>query len=312
MSSCCLCKADLRPEAALTCSDCKKTYDFQCGQVKEVIFRNRSLDEQAAWICLPCRQPKKMIKITCEEEMNLTTLANLVLSLKSDIATYQSTIDSKIAGLEKSYVEIAKKLDTVVGLQKRVDDLEGVVERQNRENYELRRQLRDLEQYSRKSQLEFGGIPQNPNEKPEDLEAAVIDIANQLEVNLQSDDIEAIHRIPTRFKPSPIIVAFVNRKKRELLLNNRYKHSISYANSNKITIRESLSKHFRELLNRTKEKAEENKYDFCWFKNKQIYVKRKKDSREVIIVRDYEDLNKLTYLDRVSQSHRSNWKTPRS
>lgn len=261
----------------------------------------------------------KVVSVTAEEEeeVNLGTLTKLVLSLKHDVAANQKTTEAKIAEVVKSqefiaeaYDEITKKLDAVIGLQKRVEDLEEVVAMRDNENFELRKQIRDLEQYSRRSQLEFLGLPQKPDEKPEDLEAAVLTIANQLEVNLKGDDLEAVHRIPTLIKPSPIIVSFVNRKNRDLLLKNRYKHPTKYDGADKVFIRESLSKYFRELLKLTKEKADACNYDYCWFKNKQIYVKRKKESREVIIVKEMNDLNKLIKVDR--ESRRNLWKTPHS
>ena len=78
-------------------------------------------------------------------------------------------------------------------------------------------QIDDLEQYTRKHNLEIHGIPEKTEEN---LAEQVITLGNALNVTIRRDDIDICHRMFTgrnASKPSPIIVRFKSyRTKKEL------------------------------------------------------------------------------------------------
>ena len=79
-------------------------------------------------------------------------------------------------------------------------------------------QLDDLEQYTRKHNLEIHGIPETPDEN---LAERVIALRNALNVTICNDDIDICHRLQTSKNSSklakPIIVRFKSyRAKKEL------------------------------------------------------------------------------------------------
>lgn len=214
----------------------------------------------------------------------------------------QMKTEEKLTGVIKSqefigqkYDDLIQKLDDVMGLKGRVDDLEKITQTQAAENAELRIQLHELEQSSRHRQVEMTGILESKDETSDDLENAVINIAQKLRVTIHKSDIEAVHRAPTPFKPQPIIVSFVNKKVRNMVMENRYETVVKNGMGKRIFINESLSYYYRQLLKKSKERSKELNYDYCWFKNKQIYVKRSEQERRPVVIRNEKDLDKLVF-----------------
>ena len=79
----------------------------------------------------------------------------------------------------------------------------------------------DLEQYTRKFNLEVYGVPQ---EEEEDCEQLILDLARCMEIDLQPDDIDICHRMKKgNTQPRPIIVRFTNYYSRDKMYKNRRK-----------------------------------------------------------------------------------------
>ena len=81
--------------------------------------------------------------------------------------------------------------------------IQGVpVSHLTRENGELRYKIEETEQYMRKSNVITRGVPED---RDEDVRKLVTDVANELGVELERGDIKKTQRLPSRFKPRPII-----------------------------------------------------------------------------------------------------------
>ncbi|KAK3731907.1 hypothetical protein QZH41_005544 [Actinostola sp. cb2023] len=73
----------------------------------------------------------------------------------------------------------------------------------------------ELEMYSRKHNLEIHGVPEDNDE---DLDEVVIKLATILGVEADEDDIDIVHRLPSRSKgPRPIIVKFRSHKEEKFI-----------------------------------------------------------------------------------------------
>ena len=107
-------------------------------------------------------------------------------------------------------------------LQKKTDDL-------MKENQCLKDQLieeekmrDDLDQYNRRENLEFHGIPLNPNENTNYI---IKTMAKKLNINLKENNISNSHRLPKSSSNNPpiIIARFTNRtfQKRKNLIGVR-------------------------------------------------------------------------------------------
>ena len=112
-------------------------------------------------------------------------------------------------------------------------------------------------QYSRRNNLEFVGIPNSISQ--DDLDDNVIEILKSIEVNVQSEDIEACHRLDygkneSRDQPKRTIVEFLNRKNCDNRMKNRKekkytdKSVLGYNGDTSIFINHNLCRYYRSLL----------------------------------------------------------------
>ena len=83
------------------------------------------------------------------------------------------------------------------------------IDKQDDEIYNLLDNLESLEQYTRKNSLEIHGVPK---EAYSSTEEAVLAIANALEVDISSNDIEISRYLKRRNNNTAIIVKFANHK----------------------------------------------------------------------------------------------------
>lgn len=75
---------------------------------------------------------------------------------------------------------------------------------------EVRQELIGLKQYSRRNNLEIKGAPTTPDES---LHTMMLNIAGIVKQDLQAEDIEVVHRVSTKDKNQPNIVArFILKK----------------------------------------------------------------------------------------------------
>ena len=106
--------------------------------------------------------------------------------------------------------------------------METDLEEQSEENVKLEKKLGeifmqhdDLEQYTRKFNLEIHGIPEKKDEDPEDI---VLDLTKLVEIDVTYHDIDITHRLNKGHKsPRPIIVRFSNYYSKEQMYRGRWK-----------------------------------------------------------------------------------------
>ena len=145
-------------------------------------------------------------------EANTNLLINEHKALKTHFEELQKTLQFTQADVEDMKKENQKLKDTVKAvsekkseLEKKVDQLENILEKKLEEATKMHD---NLEQYSRKFNLEIYGIP---DQKKEDTEEIVLNLAKRLNVNLEPEDIDIEHRMKKgNTRPRPIIVRFTN------------------------------------------------------------------------------------------------------
>ena len=88
--------------------------------------------------------------------------------------------------------------------------LKDQVQRLHGPNMYLENGLHDLQQFSRRNNLEISGLEECKDSGEE--EAKPLEFFHELGVTIEAGDIEACHRIPTKRKDKkkPLIVRFVN------------------------------------------------------------------------------------------------------
>ena len=99
------------------------------------------------------------------------------------------------SALQEQMKETAK---TNTALQRRMTQLETDLEEKSEENVKFEKksgeiflQHNDLEQYTRKFNLEIYGIPEKNDEDPENI---VLELAKLMEIDLTYDDIDITHQ----------------------------------------------------------------------------------------------------------------------
>lgn len=168
---------------------------------------------------------------------------------------------------------------------------------------ELARQVKDhearilqAEQYSRSTNVEIKGIPDNASE---DLTDLLIRIGEKVEVSLAAADFEAIHRVPTAKKDTQqnIVVQFARRQQRDNFLQKaraaRLKCSdLGLGSEEPVFVNEHLCPELKRLLGQATARKRETGWKYVWVQNGKIYA-RKMDNGPRIRILSSEDVAKM-------------------
>lgn len=159
--------------------------------------------------------------------------------------------------------------------------------------------MENLQQYSRRNNLEIRGILEKANENVYEVVKLVV---NKLECSLYYNDIDAFHRVRSRRRNSStikdvktIIVKFVSRMKNNEILNAARKNGAVTTtdlgfdgNSNHVFLNEHLTLKNKILRKRARDFCA---YKFCWVRESKIFM-RKTDSSRVLEI-SFEVLDKM-------------------
>ena len=165
----------------------------------------------------------------------------------------------------------------------------------------VERDVIQLQQYDRRNNLEIVGIPSDVSQ--ENLEKKVIDLFDVLGETVNSNEIEACHRLkqkPRDKGPPRTIIRFVNRKKAECLLRknkelrNKDLTKINLDSQN-LYINCNLRPYNRMLWGKCKELYKQNRITKFWVYNGIINVKTSNETRHRI--NHIDDLDNLLEND---------------
>ena len=177
------------------------------------------------------KPPAKSVKFTesnMVEQADIWKVLNTIQDNTNKLLEENKALRDQYSELQKSLEFHIAKIETLAteseSLKKEMKSLKRSLNEANEEReimYEdlgtAINQLDDLEQYTRKHNLEIHGIPQTPDEN---IAERVIALGNALNVTIRNDDIDICHRLQTSKNPSrhkPIIVRFKSyRAKKEL------------------------------------------------------------------------------------------------
>ena len=159
--------------------------------------------------------------------------------------------------------------------------------------------LDELEQYDRKQNLEFHGVPFKDNEAVTQI---ILDLVNKLGVDLKEKGISIPHRLFQRQRPSrtrnceTMKHLFRSRQKRNEVYANRLKakdiSEFPIDNMENLYVNKNLTQRRKRLFWLTKQKVEDLDNKFIWTSNGQI-CQRKNENSEKVLVRIERDLDKL-------------------
>lgn len=180
-------------------------------------------------------------------------------NIHADVKGSKDELKSEIQALKTELSEVTKSLnavwDEVQSLKQKNKDMQDQCDAAARENSKLNEEISTLknrviklEDYSRRENLRFYNIPENPGESSEECSRKVMDVLSELGADLENISFHAIHRTgkpdtsassnnavsngvltesreralrPPR--PRPILVRFVSRMDSDWAWENRKK-----------------------------------------------------------------------------------------
>ena len=232
-----------------------------------------------------------------------------IKALKTHFEELQKSLQFTQADVEDMKKENQKLKDTVKAvseknseLEKKVDQLENNLQSSIEQGNILEKKLEEatkmhdnLEQYSRKFNLEIYWIPE---QEKEDTEEIVLNLAKRLNVNLEPEDIDIAHRMKEgNTRPRPIIVRFTNYYSRNRLYMNRKK--LRRANfegfiegADRIYINENLTALRSQLFKKVRDKKGSQNWRI-WTLDGTIYVKSDPEGSSATQIKCEADLSRL-------------------
>lgn len=200
-------------------------------------------------------------------------------------------IEATVTDLQNSVAFMSQQYDTLLGKvtdleeEKRkqngkIERLETIIKEKDKSIKTLQTRVRECEQYARNRNIEISGLELSENE---DLYKIMNNIAQKIQVPYNPNDIDIIHRVPSRRKEEPpkVIAQFTTRSNRNLWLQSKKYAKIL---SNEVTggrattavyLNSHLTKEWKQLLWAAKQKLRPIGYKFVWFSEGKICAKKR-------------------------------------
>ncbi|XP_075531533.1 uncharacterized protein LOC142564423 [Dermacentor variabilis] len=160
---------------------------------------------------------------------------------------------------------------------------------------EMRQEIIDLNQYSRRNNLEIRNVPVSADESLPDM---MQNIATCLKMELRTEDIDVVHRVPTKNKAQQnILVRFTSIAVRDKLIKNAKKERLStsalgFQNNEPIFINEHLCQENKILLAKARQARREKNWKYVWVSQAKILMRKTENSR-VLHITSEDDLKKV-------------------
>ena len=160
------------------------------------------------------------------------------------------------------------------------------------ENTELRNELDDLQQYSRRNAIRISGIPEPANEKPQDVQKVVKKlIADDMKVDINDFDFCRMHRVgkakPVSAQhpeglPRQIIVKFTRYSARRKVMKARKTLKDLTDRPHRIYVNEDLTRKRAQLARLARTAKNNKKIKDTWVFDGKIFIKLQDDSVNVV------------------------------
>lgn len=281
-----------RSNPGLKCSGvCHKWYHIKCVKLPAELVENLNIPG-LSWTCSSCMKTGQPTNVNMSQVSDMSTkfqemISNFEILKKKqeDMLLSVEYSSACIDNFNTKMSEFSVALKKIDFLEKKIVDLE-------KENSLLTAEVEDLQQYSRKNNLEINGIPQRNGENVMNI---VKNIGNLVGVDISQNCIDACHRVPSRNQErnnKPIIVKFTSRiVKQNLLaatkanrhLMNASKLELPSMPEQKIYVSDHLTPKNKALLYKSKIFCRENNFKFVWVNDCKILVRKNETSRIVHI-----------------------------
>lgn len=222
--------------------------------------------------------------------------------LRDELKELKASLKSKDREVQNLQESLSKTCERNKALELELKAAKVKIDKQDGEIYNLWDNLDNLEQYTRKNSLEIHGVPK---EAYSSTEEAVLAIANALDVDISSNDIEISHHLKRKNSNTAIIVKFANHKDKTKLYKARTKLKTVKTSSifprctvtipefkDRIFINENLTGHRRYVMGQANKMRRNGLLLSCWSLDGKIFVKTSPEGAPTRIFSD-DDLKKL-------------------
>lgn len=247
-----------------------------------------------------------MWKVLMRIEDNTNSLINDFKALQRNYNELRASLEfsqAKIDDLSTSNSVLQTKMEkTNFVLRENVSNMEAKLQESLMKNvlleekiHEINSKHDDLEQYTRKYNLEIDGIPEVHGE---DLEDVVIKLARSIDADVGPEDIDIVHRFKKgKRQPNPIIVRFNNYySKKEMYYGRRKLRKVNVrhiSGAEKIYINENLTSQRAALFKKVRDKKRLRQGWKVWTTDGKIFVKPDSSLDYITRINSIEDLEKL-------------------
>lgn len=303
-------------EEAYTCNTCKQAFHPKCVGSREEKFRKLSKEVKEKWRCIRCSNntegnnqqrsssplPDEGKQVTLLEFMS--EIDKKLDLIRNENSVFRKEISDQLSGvttaLEFNSDAIRALTEKNEHLEKEVCSLKKTLSQALQENKDLKHKVEnltteiiDLQQYSRRTNIELCEFPEVPNEN---LNEVGENILKKLEVE-NTCTITAIHRLPSRnpAKTKPIVIQFQSKTARDICLQAAKKKKLQASDikpdfkATPVYFNEHLCRAIKSVYFEARKFKKNNNYKFCWVRDSKIYL-RKNDDSNAIKVRSVSDL----------------------
>ena len=300
MEACKSCGKELPLDHVLCSANACKLH-FSCAGIKEITWRKA---DKTAWKCHDCRKTLPPGQPVSAEELRM--FMNQVNAKLSPVGQIQE-ISNNVKELKQSVDFMSTKYDELMNRiqeieqereeqKKLVEEFKNKLEAKEKIIESLQMRMRETEQYSRNRNIEISGVEVT---RGENLIQVMGSIANKIGVDFDAEDVDVIHRVPTRRgdEPPKIIAQFLSRKKRNNWLKNKKnarmlsKEVVSQGKSdNLIFLNTHLTFEWKQLLWQAKQHGRPKGYRIIWYQDSKIYAKKDLTDVRALIITSEKDL----------------------
>lgn len=237
----------------------------------------------------------KLEQITSTIRDDIKAVASNGTASLSEVQELKKCMSGMDAKLEQFRAEIQNAVRDVAEVKQHQVETNDEVRELRQEVFEMQQEIIDLKQYSRRSNLEIKGVPPTAEESLPDI---MLTIASCLKSNLRVEDIDVIHRVPTKDKNRPnIIVKFLSKRTRDELLVKAKKQRLTgsvlgFEANEPIYINEHLCPEYKVLLAKAIQMKRDKNWKFAWVSQGKILMRKAENTRVVHITCEA-DLGKI-------------------
>lgn len=303
MSSCSECTETLPNDGDyVVCGVChRKLHYNKCSGLSEATWRGMSASRKEVWACNACKKTRSRTGSTASNpeigSTNNPTLEELKTHLNQILDKKMEFLEATLNNLSKQLAEnntnFKNAMIAINELQEVNNALQNKIKTLESENTSLKGEVasikietENLNQYSRRNNIEIFGYPEEDNE--DNTNVIVKNIGKHLQVVLKEEEFVS-HRVGKKKEDScrPILVKFENTQKRDNFLRKAKGSRLKLSQvSNKLDnsplyISENMSPYFRKLRYEAKQIKEEKHYKYLWFANGKLLIKKDDNTKSI-------------------------------